>query len=178
MRLDCELLSPCCTKKRRRCRSHHKAIKAIPYHLGANDNNASEYHRFCPYERDSWCQYQSAKFDKRPPPHHPSYLSQDAVNIILGIYEEFQLITPDFVEKIKSTKASNHSEAIHSVLFDIVPQKETVGYAVMRLGSALAVVRYNNGYVGIKKVFEITGITPPCIFIGDNPETRQRKDSS
>ena len=38
-----------------------KAVKAIPYHLGANDNNASEYHRFCPFEEDSWCQYQSAK---------------------------------------------------------------------------------------------------------------------
>ena len=69
-------------KETKECRRHHKAIKTIPYHLGANDNNASEYHRFCPYEKDSWCQYQSAKFDKRPPPHHPSYLSQDAVNII------------------------------------------------------------------------------------------------
>ena len=120
------------------------AIKAIPYHLGANDNNASVFHRFCPNEKQSWCQYQSAKFDKRPPPHHPNYLSQDAVNIILEIYEEFQLTTPDFVERIKSTKTSNHNEAIHSVLFDIVPKKETVGYEVMKLGSAVAVVLYNN----------------------------------
>ena len=150
-----------------------KAIKAIPYHLGANDNNASEYHRFCPYEKHSWCQYQSAKFDKRPPPHHPSYLSQDAVNIILEIYDEFQLITPGFVEKIKSTKTSNHNEAIHSVLFDIVPKKEAVGYEVMRLESALAVVIYNNGYAGIKKVFEIIGITPGAYL----SETIRKRDN-
>ena len=34
-----------------------KAVRAIPYHLGANDNNAEEYHRFCPCEQRSWCQY-------------------------------------------------------------------------------------------------------------------------
>ena len=45
-----------------------KAVEAIPYYLGVNDNNAEEYHRFCPFEEHRLCQYQSAKYNKRPSP--------------------------------------------------------------------------------------------------------------
>ena len=137
-----------------------KAVMAIPYHLGANDDNAEEYHRFCPFEQDSWCQYQSAKYYRKPLPHHPNYLSEEAVKIILDIYEDFKLTTPDFIEKIKTSLTSNNNEAIHSVLFDIVPKKENIGYELMKLGSALAVIQYNDGFHGIKEVFESVGITP------------------
>ena len=137
-----------------------KAVRAIPYHLGANDNNAEEYHQFCPFEERSWCQYQSAKYGKKPPPHHPNYLSEEAVNIVLELYDEFKLDTAGFIEKIKTSLTSNNNEAIHSVLFDIVPKKENIGFELMRLGSALAVIQYNEGYQGIKELFEAVGITP------------------
>ena len=137
-----------------------KAIKAIPYHLGANDTNAEEYHRFCPFEQNSWCQYQSAKYDKKPLPHHPNYLSEEAVNIILDLYDEFKLTTTSFIEKIKTSLTSNNNEAIHSVLFDIIPKKENIGDELMRLGSALATVQFNDGYQGIQKVFESVGVIP------------------
>ena len=137
-----------------------KAVKAIPYHLGANDDNSEEYHRFCPFEKDSWCLYQSAKYNKKPSPHHPNYLSEGAVKIILDLYDEFKLTTPGFIEKIKTSFTSNNNEAIHSVLFDIVPKKENIGIGLMRLGAALSVIRYNDGYTGLKEVFEAVGITP------------------
>ena len=131
----------------------------IPYHLGANDN-AEEYHRFCPFEKDSWCQYQSAKYDKKNPPHHPNYLSEEAVNTILDIYTEFKLTTPGLIDKIKTSLTSNNNEAIHTVLLDIVPKKENIGFELMKFKSALAVIRYNDGFQGIKEVFESVGITP------------------
>ena len=136
-----------------------KAVMAIPYHFGANDDNAEEYHRFCPFEQESWCQYQYAKYAKKPP-HDPNYLSEEAVNIIIDTYKEFKLTTPGFIEKIKTSMTSNNNEEIHSVLFEIVPKKENIGYEEMRLGSALAVIQYNNGFQGIKEVFESVGITP------------------
>ena len=101
-----------------------KAVKAIPYHLGANDNNASEYHRFCPFEEDSWCQYQSVKYNKKPLPNHPNYLSEEAVNIILDLYDEFKLTTPGFIEKIKTSLTSKNNEAIHSVLLTSFRRKK------------------------------------------------------
>ena len=39
-------------------------INAIPYHIGANDNNAAENHRLCLCVKNSWCDYQRALFDK------------------------------------------------------------------------------------------------------------------
>ena len=34
------------------------AIKAIPLHLSATDENAEDNHRFCPSSSDTWCRYQ------------------------------------------------------------------------------------------------------------------------
>ena len=136
------------------------AVKTIPYHLGANDTNADEYHRYCPNEHNSWCQYQNAKYDNQPLPHHPNYLSEEAVNIVLELYAEFKLTTPSFIEKIKTSLTFNNNEAIHSILFDIVPKKETIGNELMRLGSAVAVIQFNEGYKGIKEIFETAGVTP------------------
>ena len=46
------------------------------------------------------------------------------------------------------------------MLFDIVPKKENIGYELMKLGSALAAIQYNDGFQGIKEVFESLGKTP------------------
>ena len=37
-----------------------EAVKAIPLHLAANDEDASENHRFHPKRPDSWCRCQRA----------------------------------------------------------------------------------------------------------------------
>ena len=138
-----------------------QAVKAIPYHLEANDDNAKEYHRYCPYvKRKYGSQYQAAKFDYRSPPQHPNFLSETAMKIILDIFAEFKIDTPAFLEKVSMGRISNHNEAIHSVLFRIVRKTETVRNEVMRLGAALAVISYNDGFIGIGKVFETIGITP------------------
>ena len=63
------------------------------------------------------------------------------MNIILDIYTEFKLTTPGFIDKIKTSLTSNNNEAIHSVLFDIVPKKENIGFELLKLGSALAVIQ-------------------------------------
>ena len=48
-----------------------------------------------------------------------------------------------------------HNEDIHSILFQMVRKTEAVGMDTMKLGAALAVIRYNDGFAGVKKVFEI-----------------------
>ena len=39
-----------------------EAIKAIPLHLSATDENADYNHQYCPCRSDSWCRYQQAIF--------------------------------------------------------------------------------------------------------------------
>ena len=79
------------------------------------------------------------------------------MKIILDIFAEFKIDTPAFLEKVCMGRISNHNEAINSVLFRIVRKTETVGNEVMRLGAALPVISYNDGF---RKVFETIGITP------------------
>ena len=88
------------------------SIDAIPLHLGANNDNANEYHRFCPISADSWCQYQAAIFKGEEPPNHPSYLGTDAVQLIQSVFEDFGYNSRDFVKRIQGGVTSNHNEAI------------------------------------------------------------------
>ena len=128
-----------------------RAINAIPLHLGANDENAAANHRYCPYCQDSWCHYQAAIFNKRTPPHHPNYLSQTAINLIFSTFDEFKYNKEEFIEKISGGMTSNHNESTHNILFQMVEKTEAIGIDVMKLGAALAVIRYNDGFAGVKK---------------------------
>ena len=135
------------------------SIKAIPLHLGANDDNAMDNHRFCPHSSESWCRYQAAIFSGEAPPSHPSYLSDEAVQLVQDLFADFGYDKADFVERIQDGRDSNHNEAIHSVLWGMVPKNETASYCNMQLGSALATIRYNDGWNGILKVCDALGIT-------------------
>ena len=130
------------------------AINAIPLHLGANNENASESHRLCPFEENSWCRYQLAKRQNIPTPHHPNYLSEQSVNYIQDIFANYGYNEPDFVRKICDGRTSNNNESLHHVLFQMVKKTEQVSNTVMRLGAALAVIRFNSGYRGIRELFE------------------------
>ena len=142
-----------------------RAINAIPLHLGANDENPATNHRYCPHRQDSWCHYQAAIFNNRTPPHHPNYLSQTAVDLIFSTFNYFKYNKQEFIDKISGGMTSNHNEAIHSILFQMVRKTEAVGMDTMKLGAALAVIRYNDGFAGVKRVFEMLGINrllPKC----------------
>ena len=54
---------------------------------------------------------------------------------------------------------SNHNDAIHSVLFQMVRKTEAVGMDTMKLRAALAVIRYNDGFSGVKRVLEMLGVS-------------------
>ena len=136
-----------------------RAINAIPLHLGANDENAATNHRYCPRCQDSWCLYQAAIFNNRTPPNHPNYLSQTAVGLIFSTFDDFKYNKEEFIDKISGGMTSNHNEATHSILFQMVRKTETVGMDTMMLRAALAVIRYNDGFSGVKRVLEMLGVS-------------------
>ena len=128
------------------------AIKAIPLHLSLTDENADQNHQYCPYSSDSWCRYQQAIFLSESPPSHPNYLGAAATSLIQDLFLEFGYDSEEFVTKISQGLSSNHNEAIHSLLFTMVRKTDAVGMDVMELGSALAVIPYNDGFAGIEKL--------------------------
>ena len=128
------------------------AIKAIPFHLSANDLNAEHNHQFCPFTSDSWCRYQSAKFNNESLPNHPNFLGDDATKIIMDLFDDFGYNTADFIDKVSTGLSSNHNESLHNLLFTMVPKTQAVGIDVMKLGSALSIIRYNDGFTGIERL--------------------------
>ena len=129
-------------------------IDAIPFHLGANDNNASENHRFCPCLKNTWCDYQKAIFYKSPVPHHPDYLSNALVDFIGQTFSKYKYNDEEFIQTLIFGMTTNHNESIHHVLFDMVSKKERTGLKVMKLGAALAVIRYNDGFDAVYNIFQ------------------------
>ena len=134
------------------------AINAIPLHLGANDNNARKNHKLCPFAENSWCKYQLAIWHQEPVPHHPNYLSEQAVTYNQGLFTNYKYNDPDFVRKISDGRTSNNNEALHHVLFQMVRKNEQVSNTIMRLGSALAVIKKNNGFSGIRELSDMQEI--------------------
>ena len=130
-----------------------QAIKAIPFHLAANDDNAEDYHRYCPFSSDSWYQYQIAKFNDEKLPHHPNYLSPSALKQVQSVFEDFRYDSSEFIERVAGGHTSNQNESLHNVLYSMVKKTNAIGYDTMRLGSALAVIRHNEGYGGIQQLF-------------------------
>ena len=127
-------------------------IKAIVLHLSANDENAEMHHQFCPFTSNSWCRFQSAKFNGEPVPSHPNYLGEEATKLILDLFDDFGYNTAAFVEKVSTGLSSNHNESLHNLLFTMTPKTEAIGMDVMKLSSALAIIRYNEGFEGIVRL--------------------------
>ena len=134
------------------------AVNAIPLHLSANDENADFHHRFCSKDSDTWCRYQSAISQGLPTPHHTYFLGEDAVKIVHDVFDEFGYNTAAFLEKVQAGYTSNHNEALHKILWGMVPKNEQASYEMVQLGSALAVIRYNDGYCGIRHLCDTLGL--------------------
>ena len=125
------------------------AIKAIVLHLSANDEKAELNHSFCPFTSNSWCRFQSAKFNGEPVPSHPNYLGEDAAKLVLDLFEDFGYNSLEFIDKVSTGLFSNHNESLHNLLFTMSSKTEAIVIEVMRLASALAIIRNNEGFQGI-----------------------------
>ena len=129
-----------------------ESIKVIPFHLGANDKNAEINHQNCPKGKDSLCRYQNAISHDQIPPKHPKCLSPEAVTLVQIVFTKYRYNTEEFVGQIAQGQTSNHNEAIHNILFSMVRKTDAVCLDLMRLGSALTVIRYNEGYMAITEI--------------------------
>ena len=88
----------------------------------------------------------------------PNHLGKQATEIISELFKDFGYNSPEFAEKISGGRTSNHDESIHSLIFTMVHRTDAIGMDVMKLGSVLAVIRYNEGFQGIKRLLIKLGL--------------------
>ena len=49
---------------------------------------------------------------------------------------------------------ANNNEVLHSILIDVLPRRDRHGMKSVRLGAALAIIRYNDGYNSVFNIFK------------------------
>ena len=124
-------------------------------HYSATDETAAIAHNKCPLEADSWCKYQAAVAQGVDPPKHPNYLEPEGVNLVKEVFDRYNYDKPFFIEQIADGQTSNHNEALHNISFTMGSKTNAISYTTMRLGSALAEIRYNGGFSELFRVFDI-----------------------
>ena len=55
-----------------------------------------------------------------------------------------------------------------SIVFCFKWKTEAVGMDIIKQGAALAVIRYKNGFAGVKRVFEMLGVSVWVICLHDS----------
>ena len=98
---------------------------------------------------EAWCRYQRAIARGEEPPCHPNFLSLQAVELVTRVFTKYNYDKEYFINQIALGQTSNHKEAVHNILFSMVRKTDSICMGVMRLVSALAVIRYNEGYTAM-----------------------------
>ena len=137
-------------------------INAIPYHLGANDTNASLNHQLCPGGKNSWCDYKRALLDNSPAPHHSDYLYVALVEHVKLIFSEFHCNDEEFIKTVSFGITTDHNEAMYN-FSDMVPKKEEAGLDAIKLGAALTIIRYNDRFNAVQIIFQSFPPSNPLI---------------
>ena len=134
-----------------------KALIGIIHHMSANEQNCHDMHEFCKKGESSWCNYQQAIACGITPSKHPSYLSEACCKRVLDILSPY--MSEEFLDKVKGSKTSNLNENLHKMIWEHVPKTGSVEIDLMNLGAALAVIRFNDGWMGyLEIIFEELGI--------------------
>ena len=58
---------------------------------------------------------------------------------------------------------TNHNEAMYKLFSDMVPKKEKAGLDAIKLGAALAIIRYNDGFKAVPNIFQSFSPSNPLI---------------
>ena len=107
----------------------------------SNDDNHN--HNFCPSGSTSWCFYQRAIADDRPPREHRRPLPQDDVAALKPIYQ--RLGDPQLLRRCLDGKTSNSNECFHSPLWRVCPKMRWGNLQTIETALALSVQRFSNG---------------------------------
>ena len=130
----------------------HETLLGIVYHLAANDENCGEMHKYCQVGESSFCQHNKAVAFRTPIPKHPRCISLDCRDRVLEILAPYTCV--EFLDKVQGGNTSNLNENLHGMIWNHVSKVKLIELSLMKLGAALAVVRFNDDFVSIQKIID------------------------
>ena len=137
------------------------AVGAILYHC-TDFSNEHFRHRLCPPGESSWCKWKvdQIKGTKTYKPH---------ISIPKWIFDVIQPIFIDLsadtlLSKCLHGQTQNTNEALNHIIWSKVPKAVFVGRSVLEMGVYSAVIEYNDGAAGLRKVLELLGVKSGYFF--------------
>ena len=109
--------------------------------------------RYCPKIIDSWCKYQKDIKKKH----------KDHVKLAVAIKKEVEPIFKDLSSKALLSKCldgvtQNNNESLNALIWKKCPKDAYVSRNIIEIGVASAVLEFNNGTQGIRKIYENAGL--------------------
>ena len=120
-----------------------KRIMGILLHLSSTDEQPKHAH--CPPGESSWCFWQRAIASSKEPGSHKGHetLPVEIGKKLVPIFQ--RLSDPKLLNRCSRNMTQNANEALHSILWKIVPKSVYVGRKTMQTAMALAVCKYAMG---------------------------------
>ncbi|GFW31275.1 uncharacterized protein TNCV_2578561 [Trichonephila clavipes] len=119
-------------------------------------SNKYPMHGQCQTGKGSWCKYKQALCDGKVYVHKTTGLSNLVIKVIKPTY--LALFNKELLKRGLHGKTQNNNESFNNVLWSILPKEIFVHKKTLFLGSYMAVILYNLGYLGLLPVFNYLGI--------------------
>ena len=132
-----------------------KSVIATLMH-NTNFDDAETRHRYCPKRTDSWCKYQKDILTG-------GKTYKDHVNLPAAINKEVEpsfkdLSSEALLSKCLDGLTQNNNESLNALIWKKCLKNVYVSRNIIETGVASAVLEFNNGTQGIKKVYENAGL--------------------
>ncbi|XP_065680580.1 uncharacterized protein LOC136094527 [Hydra vulgaris] len=137
-----------------------RAVGAVLYHC--SDINSESRHLFCPRTTKSWCKWQKDKLEGTN-----TYKAH--LNLPLAIKKEIEGIfkdlgSEDLLKKCLHGFTQNPNEALNQLIWNKCPKSRFVSRTVLEIGVYSAIINYNEGVIGLNRVFKLLNLTPGKYF--------------
>lgn len=134
-----------------------KAIWATLYHKIST--NSKPQHHFCPEGSNSWCGWQlhKAVSGNKSRYNHDPAMPMEVFKAIKPVYEE--LSSDELLTRCLGGFTQNSNESFNSLVWSFAPKSVSSGKAILDIAVNLAVLAFNDGFVGIMQVMRTLGIT-------------------
>ena len=134
-----------------------KAIGAVLFHC-SEAKSLENRHMMCPQTSESWFKYQADKINHTNTYKHKPGLPIVVKDAIKNIFMDLSDI--DLLKKCLHGKTQNNNEGLNAIIWKRCPKDVYVGLTVIEIGTASAVINFNDGMVGITKVLTKLGMIP------------------
>ena len=134
-----------------------KAVGVVLFHC-SEATSLGIRHVMCPQTSESWCKYQADRINNTNTYKHKPGLPIVAKDVIKNIFMDLSDI--ELLKKCFHGKTQNNNEGLNAIIWKCCPKDVYVGLTVLEIGTASAVINFNDGMVGITKVLTKLGMIP------------------